>query len=75
MLVCIMLDERFVIVFFSRFHLCPACRKGLEDKTYQTMDLPVNGESDGELGRGLHSKIMTIYLSACSLFSISSLYK
>ena len=27
------------------------------------------------LGRGLRSKVMSIYLSACSLFSILSLYK
>ena len=34
--------------FFLHFRLCPACKKGLEDKTYPAMDLPVNGESDGE---------------------------
>ena len=41
----------FVIVlfcFFSCFRLYPACREGLEDKTYPAMNSPVNGESDGE---------------------------
>ena len=35
------------VTFFSHFCLCPACRKSLVDKTYPTMDVPVNGESDG----------------------------
>ena len=38
--------KQFITIFFSRFRLCPSCRKGLEDKTYPAIDLPVNGESD-----------------------------
>ena len=34
-------------VVTSCFCPCPGCRKGLEDKTYPTMDLPVHVESDG----------------------------
>ena len=45
MLVCLTLDKRFVIVFFSCFCLS---REGLKDKTYPAMNLSVNGESNGE---------------------------
>ena len=37
----------YVGVTFFTFLPLPACRKGLVDKTYPTMDVPVNGESDG----------------------------
>ena len=33
--------------FSSHFCHCPGHRKGLEDKTYPAMDLPVHAESDG----------------------------
>ena len=43
----VVLDKQFVVVFILWSHLCPGCRKGLEDKTYPAIDLPINGESDG----------------------------
>ena len=37
--------------FFSLFCLHHGCRKGLEDKTYPAMDLPVCGEPSGVMYR------------------------
>ena len=46
-LVCLALDERFVIVFSHIFVIHRGCSKGLEDETYPAIDSSVNGESDG----------------------------
>ena len=44
---CLVLDKRFTVIFSSCFHLRLGRRKGLDDKTYPAMDLPVHGETDG----------------------------
>ena len=44
-------------MFFSHFCLLPNPRKGLENKYYTAVDLPIRGEPDGYIlfSRGLYS--------------------
>ena len=78
-LVCLVLDEQFTIVFShvrSPSLVPPGRRKGLEDKTYPAMDLLVHGEFDGiscilvEDCIRMQWYVMFVLLSACSLLSL-----